>query len=99
MFFLLLMVISFLGIFGVGIYALVMGEPGKFIAPYDANGQMCGYPSGSEIDSNLNKDVRDYPYLYFTKLDTTDLNLDRSRFDEVTQSGVCVKSCPSGTDI
>jgi len=38
MFFLLLMIATFLGIFGVAIYALVTGSPGKFIAPYDATG-------------------------------------------------------------
>lgn len=82
MFFLLLMVISFLGIFGVGIYALVMGEPAKFIAPYDANGQMCGFKV--EGDNGLNKDVRDYPFLYFTKLDLTDLDLNKERLHVVT---------------
>ena len=37
------MIVTFLGIFGVAVYALVAGNPNKFVAPYDANGSMCGF--------------------------------------------------------
>lgn len=42
-FFLIIFMITFLGMFGLAAYALIKGHPGKFIAPYDAAGDMCGY--------------------------------------------------------
>jgi hypothetical protein len=47
-----------LGMFGLAVYALVAGQPGKFIAPFDAAGNMCGYAEGFE----------NHPNLYFTEM-------------------------------
>ena len=93
-FFLLLMIATFIGIFAVAVYALVAGDPHKFIAPYDAEGQMCGFKA--EGDNGLATDVRDYPYLYFTKLDTSDLVAE---LGPITRSGVCVRECPDAEQV
>lgn len=51
-FFLILMIVTFLGIFGLAVYALVVGNPDRLIAPYDAAGQMCGFPADAENPLN-----------------------------------------------
>jgi hypothetical protein len=72
-FFMILFVLSFLGIFGVAIYALTTGDPSKLTAPYDADGALCGYPG---VEGSLHADVSKLPYLYFTKMPAADANLE-----------------------
>jgi hypothetical protein len=69
--------------FGLALYALIEGDPEKFIAPYDADGHMCGYSD----------DYDKFPKLYFT-IFSVDEDVTK-----VTRSGVCVTECPDKTQI
>ena len=74
---------TFIGMFALAMYALIEGEPDKFIAPYDADGHMCGFTDGFTAN----------PKLYFTVFG---IGEDISK---VTRSGVCVTACPDATQI
>lgn len=89
------MIVTFLGIFGLAIYALVAGNPDKFIAPYDAAGRLCGFKN-TIGEGELVKDVSGLPYLYFTELTEHPKDLD---VKAVLASGVCVRECPDATQI
>lgn len=56
----IIMGVTFFGMFGLATYALVAGQPAKFIAPYDAAGHMCGYE---------NEDFKPFTKMYFTYMD------------------------------
>lgn len=89
------MVVTFLGIFGLAVYALVAGNPDKFIAPYDATGQLCGFKN----ELGLKKDLTEFPYLYFTKMPEPGTKVEDGFVTKVMASGVCVKECPDATQI
>jgi hypothetical protein len=89
------MIVTFLGIFGLAVYALVAGNPDKFIAPYDATGQLCGFKN----ELGLKKDLTEFPYLYFTKMPVPNEKVEEGFVTKVMASGVCVKECPDATKI
>ena len=62
------------------VYGYINGNPGKLIAPIDANEKICGYSEGYE----------DYPVLYID--DIADA-VENPLF--IFEYGVCVKECPS----
>lgn len=76
--------------FGLAVYALATGNPGMFIAPYDADGQMCGF---------------DEPVIGFKNLYFTNINIDHTKggdnidFNPLIRSGVCVKTCPTAENV
>ena len=84
-FWLILMICTFVGVFGVAVYALATGDPHKMIAPYDGAGNLCGFDEG----------YTDYKYMYMTDLNPS----NPTSLSGVTASGVCVKSCPTSANL
>jgi len=71
---------------GLTIHGFIEGNPEKFIAPFDQDGNFCGHEN-PQLGAD-GKNMEEYPYLYMPNLDTKGAK-------EILNTGICVKECPA----
>lgn len=80
----LLFVFTCLAMFFSTIYSYMEGEPSKYMAPIDRDGNMCGFSN----------ETVGYDYLYIA-----DIKSASASPTKMFAYAVCVKECPRGKDL